>query len=72
MIFSPKLRPTRAVVIQCSKDENGKPGQFTQPGVVALIAGVQWVTGRDSKGRDVFQVPASDVALAFIEDVPNG
>lgn len=74
MMFFPKLpaRPTQAVVIQCNKDENGKPGRFTQPGVVTISAGVQWVTGLDARGRGVFSIPANDVALAFIEEIKHG
>lgn len=70
--WKPKEKRTQAVVVQRATGDDGKAGRIVQTGVVQILAGAQWVTGRDANHRDVFQIPASDVAVAFIEDVPNG
>lgn len=73
MIFGKKKqRETQAVVIQTSLDKDGKPGRFVQRGVVQILQGGGWITGRDETSRDVFQMPSADVAVAFIEELPNG
>jgi hypothetical protein len=72
MFMSKSKRKTQAVIIQRASKDGIAPGQVKQSGVAMLRIVGDFLYGDDASGRALLIYPASDVALAFIEDVPNG
>lgn len=70
-IFAVKKK-TQAVIIQRASKDGLTPGRVTQPGVTSVRIAGEFLYGDDVGGKALIVYPASEVALAFIEDVPNG
>ena len=70
-MFAAKKK-TQAVIVQRVSKDGATPGQVKQTGVAKLRIAGEFLFGDDASGKAILLYPASDVALAFIEDVPNG